>query len=405
MSERKGASLIIIYILVTLTGIGYFVIAYKIGTLVLWGYEEDITFNNGILPQIINYAKDIYLVVFTVYLFFLENKYYAMKKHWFCLFFAILLGSILAVLSGNSLLCIVGGIRAYLFSFIVYCYCWRNKLANAFWARFLRVVELMTMFQLIGVVLQASLAGGKIQFGAGAYRMVGLFTNAGTLGFFALGVVTYLSYTFLYKKVSKVEFCFFSLISVFLALASGSRGCVIYSSGIIMITLLEKAKLNRISKVFAAPLIVVVIFSVIISNLTVYVGRGNLMVSGVGRFRAWSDLLKLKPWQIFIGTGLGAGTNSARSLGASSIAMDSSFTVFIVQYGIWGLFLFIIQMIKVFCRVYQNSDYKLYALTLIGIVFLLLFSGSLFEQYTLIIPLIIVCCSLYEKESIDNKDE
>ena len=112
------------------------------------------------------------------------------------------------------------------------------------------------------------------------------------------------------------------------------------------------------------------------------------------------DLLQLRAWQILIGTGLGAGTNSARSLGASAIAMDSSFTVFVVQYGIWGLGLFVIQMLKIFQTVYRNSKYKWYTLALIGITFLILFSGSLMEQYTLIIPLIVVFCSLYKGENI-----
>lgn len=44
--KKTGNALKILYILVTLTGIGYFVIAYKTGTLVLWGYSEDITLNN-----------------------------------------------------------------------------------------------------------------------------------------------------------------------------------------------------------------------------------------------------------------------------------------------------------------------------------------------------------------------
>lgn len=403
MSEKKGNPLVIIYMLVALTGIGYFVIAYRTGTLVLWGYTEDITLNNGVFPRIINYAKDVYAVLLAVLLFFKDNKNYTMQKDWFYLFFAIVLGTALALLSGNGMLCVVGGIRAYLFSFVVYCYCWKNELAHKFWTKFLRVVEIMILLQLAGVIIQAGLAGGRIQLGSGAYRMMGLFTNAGTLGFFSLGAVIYLCYAFLNNKASKIELWLFSLISIFLALASGSRGCVIYAAGVVAITLIEKSRLNRVSKFFALPLIVMVVLAVVIANLTEYVGRGDLMASGAGRFRAWKDLMELKPWQILIGTGLGAGTNSARSLGASSITMDSSFTVFIVQFGIWGLVLFIIQMIKVFGIVYRNSRYKWYALVLMGIVFLILFSGSLFEQYTLIIPLIIVYCSLYKGEDIGDE--
>ncbi|MEQ3445179.1 hypothetical protein [Enterococcus cecorum] len=400
--KKTGNALSILYILATLTGLGYFIIAYRTGSLVLWGYEEDITLNNGVFPRIINYAKDIYVVLLAAYLFFKENKYYTMQKDWFYLFFAILLGTALAFISGNGLLCIVGGIRAYLFSFVVYCYCWNNELAENFWTRFLRAVEMMILLQVVGVIIQAGLAGGRIQLGSGAYRMMGLFTNAGTLGFFSLGAVIYLCYAFLNNKATKVELWLFSLISIFLALASGTRSCVIYAAIIILVTVMEKSRLNQISKIIAIPLIAIVVLVVIVSNLTAYVGRGNLMESGSGRFKAWNDLFDLKFWQIIFGTGLGAGTNSARSLGASSIEMDSSFTVFIVQYGIWGFTLFITQMIKVFQTVYRNSIYKWYALALIGVTVLILFSGSLFEQYAFVIPLIIVFCSLYKGEKIGN---
>ena len=216
--KKTGNALKILYILVTLTGIGYFVIAYKTGTLVLWGYSEDITLNNGVFPRIINYAKDIYIVLLATYLLFTENKNYAMQKDWFYLFFAIFLGIVLAIVSGNGLLCVVGGIRAYLFSFVVYCYCWKNELVENFWTKFLRTVEIMILLQLGGVVIQAGLAGGGIQLGSGAYRMMGLFTNAGTLGYFSLGAVVYLCYVFLNNETLKIEFWLFSLISIFLSL-------------------------------------------------------------------------------------------------------------------------------------------------------------------------------------------
>lgn len=156
--KKTGNALKILYILVTLTGIGYFVIAYKTGTLVLWGYSEDITLNNGVFPRIINYAKDIYIVLLATYLLFTENKNYTMQKDWFYLFFAIFLGIVLAIVSGNGLLCVVGGIRAYLFSFVVYCYCWKNELVENFWTKFLRTVEIMILLQLVGVVIQARIS-------------------------------------------------------------------------------------------------------------------------------------------------------------------------------------------------------------------------------------------------------
>ena len=173
--KKTGNALKILYILVTLTGIGYFVISYKTGTLVLWGYSEDITLNNGVFPRIINYAKDIYIVLLATYLLFTENKNYTMQKDWFYLFFAIFLGIVLAIVSGNGLLCVVGGIRAYLFSFVVYCYCWKNELVENFWTKFLKTVEIMILLQLVGVVIQAGLAGGSADGAAVIKAMNKLF--------------------------------------------------------------------------------------------------------------------------------------------------------------------------------------------------------------------------------------
>jgi hypothetical protein len=170
---------------------------------------------------------------------------------------------------------------------------------------------------------------------------------------------------------------------------------------LIIVAFVEKTKLSAMSKFLTIPLTVIIALAIIISNLTAYVGRGDLMVSGAGRFRAWSDLSLLKPWQIILGSGLGAGTNSARSLGIATVAMDSSFTIFIVQYGIWGFALVIIQMIKVFVSIYKKLNYKWYALTLIAITFLILFSGSLLEQYTLVVPIIMVFCEIYKQGKIE----
>lgn len=400
--KKTGNAVCVLYILAALTGIGYFWTAYRAHTLVFWSYMEDITLSGGLLPRIINYAKDIYVVFFALWLFLKQNRGWKMKKAWFYLCFFMVLGIVLALLSNNGMRCVIGGIRAYLFAFVVYCYCWQDGLDENFWKKFLKIVKCMVLLQLVGVFIQAGLSGEKISLGSGAYRMMGLFTNAGTLGFFSLGAAVCISYAFLNKKVSQASFYIFAIILLFLGLSSGSRGCVLYISTIIVVSVIEKSRLNKNSKAVALPLIVAAILIGLVLLLTMYVGRGNIMISGAGRFGAWTDLCQLELWQLLIGTGLGAGTNSARSLGATSIEMDSSFTVFIVQYGIWGFVLFVTKMVRVFADLYRNSQYRWYALTLMGITFVVLFSASLMEQYVLIIPLIIVFSSICNDDVVNT---
>ena len=121
------------------------------------------------------------------------------------------------------------------------------------------------------------------------------------------------------------------------------------------------------------------------------------MESGSGRFQAWSDLFNMSPVKILLGQGFGVATNTARLMGVSDIAMDSTFTVVIVQFGVFiglafgiGFLLFAKSIIS------GKSDFLWYRVWYVLFVFLFLFSGSLFEQYVLIVPLIIAAFILNE---------
>ena len=133
----------------------------------------------------------------------------------------------------------------------------------------------------------------------------------------------------------------------------------------------------------------------VIDKLTTYIGRGDIMVSGQGRIRAWQDLFEMNIIDLLIGQGLGVGTNTARSMGYTSVTMDSTVTVLIVQFGIIGLLLVSILYFLFATNMLQKKDTLLwYRIWIVVFVMVMLLSGSLFEQYVMIVPLIIVCADI-----------
>ena len=405
MMRVKGVPLIVLYILICLTGIGYFVTAWQSGTLALWGYSDELVDEGGAIPRYINFAKDVFVLLWAMVLFKKQNhgiKSGRISKDWQAPIAAIIIGGILAFINSNGLMCVVGGIRAHIFAFCTYIYCWSYEFDKKFPLRLSNTMIIMCILQGIGVFIQADMSPAGIQLGSGAYRMMGLFTNGGTLGFFGLGVVLYLGYCFCSGYIKLLKFSACIAIAMVLILASGTRSTFIYAALIALVCFLEKYIRDDKTKIIMVPLLLIVGASIVIPWLTEYVGRGNIMESGSGRFMAWVTLFnELNPLQIIFGTGVGAGTNTARSMDASSIAMDSGFAVIITQFGIWGFILFLNGMIRIFYKAIINSGLKWYAISLDMITFLILFSGSLFEQYTLIVPMVIVYCMCCKDKSIE----
>lgn len=52
MMRVKGVPLIVLYILICLTGIGYFVTAWQSGTLALWGYSDELVDEGGAILEL-----------------------------------------------------------------------------------------------------------------------------------------------------------------------------------------------------------------------------------------------------------------------------------------------------------------------------------------------------------------
>ena len=388
--------LLILYVLISITGIGYFIVAAKSGTLSLWAYSDDIVSSGGSIPKIINYGKDIFLVLCTMKLFFQDNPIPLMRREWFYAISIVVVGTCMDMVNGNGVLCAIGGIRAYLYAFSVFIICKDQQFESAFYRKLIRISNLLLTSQLLAVLMQAGLTNGAA-IGSGAYRMMGLFTNGGTLGSFAIGTAILYSYAFIkYDFIGKFQYIFAFIVIAFLALASGGRGAVLFSICFLLIGLITGLKeIGVKARILLVPSILVCAMVAVIDKLTTYIGRGDIMVSGQGRIRAWQDLFEMNIIDLLIGQGLGVGTNTARSMGYTSVTMDSTVTVLIVQFGIIGLLLVSILYFLFATNMLQKKDTLLwYRIWIVVFVMVMLLSGSLFEQYVMIVPLIIVCADI-----------
>ncbi|MBT1160448.1 hypothetical protein [Bifidobacterium sp. SO1] len=388
---QKGNALIVLYVLICLTGAGYYYLTIKSGNIVLWSYNRDLTALGGVLPKVINYVKDVFLLVLLLSCFIAQNSFHQFKKAWFIAFAFIGIGMLLCVFSGHTPLNVVAGIRAYGYAFVVYVYCHSALLNEEFYYKLYRVSFLILILQSLSVVVQFIRSGGGFSLGSGGYRMMGLFTNAGTLGFYAVGVSVIFSCIFIKYDLIKIRYYLIgAILMTFLAIASGGRGSIFYTVMFILTGVLSKLNIRKRDKNILIPLLISVIGFFVIKASVDYIGRGVLMKSGQGRFKAWSDLFAMDLRTVLVGDGLGVGTNTGRSMGTTSVAMDSTFTVIIVQYGLWGFSLFMFCLFKFCLKVLQLKNIEVwYRYWYLVCILAVLFSGSLFEQYAMIIPLII----------------
>lgn len=389
---------LLMYIFLCITGIGYFFTAMNSGTMALWTYSDEVLEGGGTFAKLINYSKDVCVIIFTFCFFFKQNRFPYVMKEWIAVILIILYGLVLDLLNGQSILCFVAGIRAYIYAFVTYEFCKSSSDMQTIITKILTLMKILLLVQVVAVLLQGTIVGSGIHLGSGSYRMIGLFTNAGTLGSFAIGTVVLFSTIYMVnKQMKRLSYIPYMGLALFLCLASGSRGPFLYSAVFILISLVYRFNIRGRQKLLLIPVSAVTVGGAVLGFLVSYVERGNIMESGSGRFQAWSDLFNMSPVKILLGQGFGVATNTARLMGVSDIAMDSTFTVVIVQFGVFiglafgiGFLLFAKSIIS------GKSDFLWYRVWYVLFVFLFLFSGSLFEQYVLIVPLIIAAFILNE---------
>lgn len=391
----------ILMILLGTTGIGYYLYSYQNDILVFWQYKEDILNSAGNIVKYINYSKDIFVIIWCI--FIIKNNINQLRKEIHLTLMIVLWGSILSLINNYSIITIIAGVRAYIYCFTIFIFMKTNcsKLNLRFWKSVLNTLKLLIMLQILSILI--ILCKSSIFFvpGQGGYRMIGLFTNAGTLGSFATGATIVISYSYLTKNIMKLKsFIFWTIMCFILAMSSGSRNAMLNSCMILIIGCISSIKIDEKGKNLIIIMLSIFIMPIILGLSIKYIDRGALMESGQGRFTPWIELFRVSSFiQVFFGQGLGVGTNAAFNLNQCKFVFDSTFVTIILQYGIIGLNIFLLYIYNFTYRILLKSKKnQMYIIYIILYSILGLFVGNIFEMYVWIIPLSLVIFDIVYKD-------
>lgn len=403
MSNKKVniVPLNILIILISITGIGYYLYCYENNILAFWQYKENIINNSGNLAQYINYLKDIFVVFWGIIIIIMNYK--KIKKEIYITIFIVIFGCLISLANGYSIGVGIAGIRAYIYCFVIFIFMKINyyNIGEKEYTALINIIKLSISLQVLSSLLIIFKSRFSFLPGQGGYRMIGLFTNAGTLGAFTIGATLLFSYIFIINKKMKLNrFLFWMIACIFLAFCSGSRMAIINNSILIIICLLSHVKICEKAKVVIIGIASSCFIPIFILMSVSYIDRGELMASGQGRFTPWLELFNVSNlFQIILGQGLGVGTNAAFNLGQCNFVFDSFFVTIIIQFGIIGFFIFLIYFFKLLYRVLKNNKKnKMYYFYVVIFNFIGIFSGNVLEMYVWSIPLFIVFLDIIYKK-------
>ena len=122
MNKNKVSAkpLNILMILLCITGIGYYLYCYKNNIFIYWQYNEDILSNVDKIAKYLNYSKDIFILLWCISI--IVKNYHKLQKEIFITMMIILLGAILSLINGYSILVLIAGIRAYIYCFTIFIF-------------------------------------------------------------------------------------------------------------------------------------------------------------------------------------------------------------------------------------------------------------------------------------------
>lgn len=391
------------------------------GECVLWTYSE-ISVDNDIISFIFNYTKDIIAVILFVCLSFRKRK---ISKISVCFFIVVMYGSVILYLSDlHSIAYIVGGIRSYLVfvsTLLYFDFRRKNILLESngekksnynFDKAFIKLLQIILVFETFCVFAQV-LNSGTWTIGNGIYRFVGTFGNSGGLGNYCIGMTMMLiAYSL---KIEKGKFLIRLLqfvMIVFNVWASGMRSAIVMVlfmiCAYIFILLYNRLQLNKKNIFIIFFLLCIIVGVPLINIVTKSIGRGQLMLSGGTRIDLFFSLFNQNAFPLLFGQGLGKGTNTAYLLGATGAELyDSTFSNVVSQFGLIGLFIFVMALIKIAINLYNKSlNNKFMTLIFMIPILCIILIGSFFEQFVLIVLAIysfyIMTSEEYVKSSYNN---
>ena len=402
MNKNKVSAkpLNILMILLCITGIGYYLYCYKNNIFIYWQYNEDILSNVDKIAKYLNYSKDIFILLWCISI--IVKNYHKLQKEIFITIMIILLGAILSLINGYSILVLIAGIRAYIYCFTIFIFFKSNinDIGYSFWNSIIRTIKFIILLQLISIILIIIKSKDYFLPGQGGYRMMGLFTNAGTLGALSIGSTIIISYIYIVKKIINTRsFFIWTLGCIILATCSGSRSAMLNGFMILMIGIFSKSRIDEKSKNLIIIILSIIIIPFIIGISIRYIDRGALMDSGQGRFTPWLELFYISNLlQVIFGRGLGFGTNIAYNINQCKFVFDSTFVTVILQYGLIGFTIFIIYLYKIiYGLIKNNKENRMYILYIIVYSIISIFSGNLFEMYVWSIPLCMIVFDMIYK--------
>ncbi len=286
-----------------------------------------------------------------------------------------------------------------------------------------RCLWLFLLIDTYAVILQFITASNLLDLAFGNSRLTGLFSNAGVAAFFSIAIALI---SFQLDGVSLKKRMIITLLSIFLALSSGTRFA---STAVFIILLTQMWELTETInikrrfqiKIMFVPMVLLAIFFGY-QALVKQVDRGDAITQQlekggrVANFFEFVELLSTADLgELLVGRGLGIGTNTAI---AKNIAegidpnlyrfnrlTDNALITSIFQFGLIGATLFWTGIYKfiIFVKPKYSKTAKNRYNCIIIIILLTLMAGSPLEHYFLMMSYATSLGAVYWKDQFAKK--
>lgn len=229
------------------------------------------------------------------------------------------------------------------------------------------------------IVIVQTLACILLSIICNVYRSPGLFGNAGALGIFCSGAVTfYFVYFALEFDMKWREYIFYQLMLLAIIVLTDSRSAMVIFfitvlfGFLIRIKVSKKPMLNFVLIIPALPVAVE-----IANNIS---ARGNIIVQNIegGRLQILIRFFQQNLLSILFGGGLGYGTNTAVTIGSTDLIVDGTVNTLLYQFGIVGGGILIYILVRLVLKITYGTP-MMFRLGFAIDVFLISFNANIFE--------------------------
>lgn len=325
----------------------------KSGSELYFLISSDLSEESGPLK----YLKDVVLLIFGAIWPFSISKGLAKNLRLYLMWITsiVLVGFVAFILGNTPILFIVAGLRWVILMHAcagLYMLFRQNGLSYKEERIILNVVNAILVINLYFIVVQSNWLIGI--FSLSGARFTGMFSNAGTAGYFALAMSII---SFGLHRSPLLFVLFVNVLALLGALGSGTRyaiiGTLLIASYIAFGKLLQSIpKQGKVVFIFLIVVLAIPIMVGLTNVANTAAARGDMLdaLSEGGRLYNLNELLRIIAQgggdEILFGQGLGVGTNTGFGFsfnsGATSwnILMDNSFATTFIQIGLVGSLIF-----------------------------------------------------------------